>query len=335
MADATPPSVLILCGSDSDAATMTAAARTLADFGIEWDLRVSSAHRAPERTIELARTAADRGHSVIIAGAGLAAHLPGVVASVTIASRHRRAAQRGSDARHRRTARDRADATRRSPSRPSASTTPPTPHCSRSRIFSIADADVRAPDSRPKSRHSPQASRPPTRECSSSSRPIRQVRPTPDDDHRRVAHVASLAWIRKECERCMTVRSELLGTRARPSECTHRHPGRVRRSSTPTRRPRSTANARRDRRARGASTAPRPRSSWRCSRSTASPRTYPAAVGDRAARARRRDRAARGGRAQHRGGQLHQATRRSRGHVSSRARSSSSATSATTSATRC
>ncbi|MCW2921001.1 MAG: purE [Thermoleophilia bacterium] len=84
MAGASPFSVLILCGSDSDAATMTAAARTLADFGIEWDLRVSSAHRAPDRTIELARTAADRGYGAIIAGAGLAAHLPGVVASVTI-----------------------------------------------------------------------------------------------------------------------------------------------------------------------------------------------------------------------------------------------------------
>jgi 5-(carboxyamino)imidazole ribonucleotide mutase len=84
MAGASHHSVLILCGSDSDAATMTAAARTLSEFGIDWELRVSSAHRAPERTIELARGAAERGHGAIIAGAGLAAHLPGVVASVTI-----------------------------------------------------------------------------------------------------------------------------------------------------------------------------------------------------------------------------------------------------------
>jgi 5-(carboxyamino)imidazole ribonucleotide mutase len=75
---------LILCGSDSDAATMTVAARTLEQFGIQWELRVSSAHRAPERTIELARTAEANGYSAIIAGAGLAAHLPGVVASVTL-----------------------------------------------------------------------------------------------------------------------------------------------------------------------------------------------------------------------------------------------------------
>ena len=84
MANSSPPSVLILCGSDSDAATMTGAARMLETFGIEWELRVSSAHRAPDRTIELARTAEERGFSAIIAGAGLAAHLPGVVAAVTI-----------------------------------------------------------------------------------------------------------------------------------------------------------------------------------------------------------------------------------------------------------
>jgi 5-(carboxyamino)imidazole ribonucleotide mutase len=84
MANSTAPSVLLLCGSDSDAATMTAGARMLETFGIEWELRVSSAHRAPDRTIELARTAQERGFSAIIAGAGLAAHLPGVVAAVTI-----------------------------------------------------------------------------------------------------------------------------------------------------------------------------------------------------------------------------------------------------------
>ena len=84
MTSSPSPKVLILCGSDSDAATMTAAARVLDGFGIGWELRVSSAHRAPDRTIELARSAQSKGFSAIIAGAGLAAHLPGVVSSVTI-----------------------------------------------------------------------------------------------------------------------------------------------------------------------------------------------------------------------------------------------------------
>ena len=49
MANSSAPSVLLLCGSDSDAATMTTGARMLETFGIDWELRVSSAHRAPDR----------------------------------------------------------------------------------------------------------------------------------------------------------------------------------------------------------------------------------------------------------------------------------------------
>jgi 5-(carboxyamino)imidazole ribonucleotide mutase len=84
MSSSPTPSVLIICGSDSDAATMTKAARLLEQLGIDRELRVSSAHRALDRTLELARTAHDRGFSAIIAGAGLAAHLPGVVAAATL-----------------------------------------------------------------------------------------------------------------------------------------------------------------------------------------------------------------------------------------------------------
>lgn len=76
-------SVLILMGSDSDLAVMRQAADALASFGIRSELHISSAHRAPDVTVELASTARERGFSAIIAGAGLAAHLPGVVASVT------------------------------------------------------------------------------------------------------------------------------------------------------------------------------------------------------------------------------------------------------------
>lgn len=76
-------SVLILMGSDSDLAVMRQAADALASLGIDAELHISSAHRSPDVTIELASTARERGFSAIIAGAGLAAHLPGVVASVT------------------------------------------------------------------------------------------------------------------------------------------------------------------------------------------------------------------------------------------------------------
>jgi 5-(carboxyamino)imidazole ribonucleotide mutase len=77
------PIVSIIMGSDSDLPIMTAAADQLIDFGIEFELTVVSAHRTPERLMKFASTAAERGIKVIIAGAGGAAHLPGMVASIT------------------------------------------------------------------------------------------------------------------------------------------------------------------------------------------------------------------------------------------------------------
>ncbi|MGW1060936.1 5-(carboxyamino)imidazole ribonucleotide mutase [Micromonospora sp. NBC_01412] len=73
----------LIMGSDSDWPTMKAAAETLAEFGVGYEVGVVSAHRTPDKMIEYGRTAADRGLKVIIAGAGGAAHLPGMVASVT------------------------------------------------------------------------------------------------------------------------------------------------------------------------------------------------------------------------------------------------------------
>jgi 5-(carboxyamino)imidazole ribonucleotide mutase len=77
------PRVGILMGSDSDLETMKAAAAACEEFGVNCEMRVLSAHRTPDDTAEYARTAADRGIEVIIAGAGGAAHLPGVVAAST------------------------------------------------------------------------------------------------------------------------------------------------------------------------------------------------------------------------------------------------------------
>ena len=77
------PRVGIIMGSDSDLPVMQPAADQLDAFGIPYELTVVSAHRTPERMMEYARTARDRGLQVIIAGAGGAAHLPGMVASVT------------------------------------------------------------------------------------------------------------------------------------------------------------------------------------------------------------------------------------------------------------
>ena len=70
-------------GSDSDWSVMSDAAQTLKDFGIEQEVEVLSAHRTPDRMIEWGKNAASRGVKVIIAGAGGAAHLPGMLASVT------------------------------------------------------------------------------------------------------------------------------------------------------------------------------------------------------------------------------------------------------------
>lgn len=75
--------VAIVMGSDSDEPVMSAAAEVLEEFGVAWEMRVLSAHRTPDDTITYARGAAERGIGVIIAGAGGAAALPGVVAAVT------------------------------------------------------------------------------------------------------------------------------------------------------------------------------------------------------------------------------------------------------------
>ncbi|HEX3354631.1 MAG: 5-(carboxyamino)imidazole ribonucleotide mutase [Terriglobales bacterium] len=77
------PRVSIVMGSDSDLDIMREAAKALEEFGIEHEIDVTSAHRSPERTAEYARKASGRGIRVIIAGAGGAAHLAGVIAAHT------------------------------------------------------------------------------------------------------------------------------------------------------------------------------------------------------------------------------------------------------------
>jgi 5-(carboxyamino)imidazole ribonucleotide mutase len=79
----TPAQVGIIMGSDSDLPIMQAAADTLKTFNIPFELTVVSAHRTPDRMVEYAKTARSRGLQVIIAGAGGAAHLPGMVAALT------------------------------------------------------------------------------------------------------------------------------------------------------------------------------------------------------------------------------------------------------------
>jgi 5-(carboxyamino)imidazole ribonucleotide mutase len=77
------PQVLILMGSDSDLSVMEEAARILDEFGVPYEMRISSAHRAPRKTAALAAGAVSRGIKAIIAGAGMAAHLAGGVAAET------------------------------------------------------------------------------------------------------------------------------------------------------------------------------------------------------------------------------------------------------------
>ncbi len=77
------PKVGIIMGSDSDWPTMEAAAAALQEFGVPYEADVVSAHRMPREMLAYAESAADRGLQVIIAGAGGAAHLPGMVASLT------------------------------------------------------------------------------------------------------------------------------------------------------------------------------------------------------------------------------------------------------------
>src|SRR5690606_33926786 len=77
------PPVAIIMGSQSDWATMTFAAQTLDGLGIKYDARIVSAHRTPKRLYDFAHGARDQGFKVIIAGAGGAAHLPGMAAAMT------------------------------------------------------------------------------------------------------------------------------------------------------------------------------------------------------------------------------------------------------------
>ena len=77
------PRVAVVMGSDSDWKVMIDASAALREFGIEHEVEVLSAHRTPERMIAFGKSARDRGIGVIIAGAGGAAHLPGMLASVT------------------------------------------------------------------------------------------------------------------------------------------------------------------------------------------------------------------------------------------------------------
>jgi 5-(carboxyamino)imidazole ribonucleotide mutase len=77
------PSVAIVMGSQSDWPTMRNAAKVLDELGVAYDARIVSAHRTPERMYAFAQGAADQGFKVIIAGAGGAAHLPGMISALT------------------------------------------------------------------------------------------------------------------------------------------------------------------------------------------------------------------------------------------------------------
>ncbi|PIE42107.1 MAG: 5-(carboxyamino)imidazole ribonucleotide mutase [Gammaproteobacteria bacterium] len=78
-----PPKIGIIMGSQSDLPIMRQAAELCDEFGVDYELTIVSAHRTPERMMDYAKTAQARGLQVIIAGAGGAAHLPGMVASMT------------------------------------------------------------------------------------------------------------------------------------------------------------------------------------------------------------------------------------------------------------
>lgn len=79
----TQPLIGIIMGSDSDLPTMRSAIAICEEFAVAWEVAIVSAHRTPERMVEYAKTAHERGLKVIIAGAGGAAHLPGMVAALT------------------------------------------------------------------------------------------------------------------------------------------------------------------------------------------------------------------------------------------------------------
>ena len=76
--------VLVIMGSKSDKTVMSAAEKVLKKFGVHYDVIISSAHRNPDKTRKIAKDSVKKGYKVIIAGAGYAAHLAGVIASETI-----------------------------------------------------------------------------------------------------------------------------------------------------------------------------------------------------------------------------------------------------------
>jgi 5-(carboxyamino)imidazole ribonucleotide mutase len=80
---ASEPQVSVVMGSDSDWPVMEAATKALSEFGVRWEADVVSAHRMPKEMVVYGSSAAERGIKVIIAGAGGAAHLPGMLAAVT------------------------------------------------------------------------------------------------------------------------------------------------------------------------------------------------------------------------------------------------------------
>ena len=84
VSDAQMPLVGVVMGSDSDWPTMEKAVEVLEQFGVPYEARVVSAHRTPELLVEYSKSAQERGLKVVIAGAGGAAHLPGMVAAMTV-----------------------------------------------------------------------------------------------------------------------------------------------------------------------------------------------------------------------------------------------------------
>lgn len=82
--EAQKPLVAILMGSKNDWETMQAAGQILDEFGVKYEAKVASAHRSPELVAEFAKSAESRGFEVLIGAAGLAAHLAGVIASMTL-----------------------------------------------------------------------------------------------------------------------------------------------------------------------------------------------------------------------------------------------------------
>ena len=84
MPDSPAPLVAVIMGSTSDYEVLAPATELLAEFGVPFETRVVSAHRTPEWMVEFAKSAEARGLAVIIAGAGGAAHLPGMVAALTL-----------------------------------------------------------------------------------------------------------------------------------------------------------------------------------------------------------------------------------------------------------